>query len=94
MAEITVTLNPADIEAIAQRVASLLSAAPSVPAGPSKVLWSEEEAAELFSVSHGSLKRWRLRGFFAAATSSRPVLYSREHIENAAKWIAGTGRGS
>lgn len=85
-------LEDADLDAIADRVAEKLAerlaglvAAPK--ADPPDRLLREREAAQALGISACTLKRWRLRGCIAAATSKRPILYGQKEIGAADKWL-------
>lgn len=86
--EIAVTLTPADLDAIAARIVDRIGGGPSPPAG--KLLWTEPEAAAVLGISPHTLKRWRLRGYIDSATQTKPILYRRQHLEQAAEWIIQT----
>lgn len=89
MAEITITLSSADIDAIASAVVAKLAEKDiAVSARVSDhLLWREPDAAKMLGISAQMLKRLRLRGYIKAATSSKPVLYAREHVEAARDFL-------
>lgn len=89
MADFLVSLNPADISALADAIVVRLQDRPQPPSGDiaGKLLWREDEAAAALGVKPATLQKWRLRGYIKASTSDRPVLYTREQLEAAARFI-------
>ncbi|MHB8974627.1 MAG: helix-turn-helix domain-containing protein [Pirellulaceae bacterium] len=87
MAEIEIRLSEDDLTKLADMIAARVS-----PRGgdqnAGKLLWTEDEAAAVLGVSRFSLKRWRQDGYISASASSKPILYSRDHLEQAAEWIS------
>lgn len=90
--QLTIALSPDAIDAIADKLAERLAQTPLAPAGsaqPTKLLWTEVEAATALSISPLTLKKWRERRYVQSHTTTRPVLYSWPQIESIAEWMAG-----
>jgi hypothetical protein len=92
--EITARLSPADVAAIADAVAERLRgglpAGSGGTAGPAKLLWTEEQAAEAIGIAPLTLKKWRLAGYIKPTTNVRPILYDRAALEAAAQFVIST----
>ena len=76
-------------DAIASEVIARLD--PRDSSHPTKILWSESEAADVLGVSVYFLKRARQNGEVVAHSNTRPVSYTWEQIEAIKDWL-GNGR--
>jgi hypothetical protein len=92
--EIVARLSADDVDRIAAAVAERLGAAGPAgsgdQAGPGKIFWTEQQAAESLGISALTLKAWRLRNLIVASTSTRPILYSRQALQAAAEFLVST----
>ena len=64
---------------------------------PTKLLFSEQQAADALGISHATLKKWRLGGAIEAYTTGRKILYQPRDLEKIRDYIGewgGAGRGA
>ncbi len=90
MATVELSLTEADLEAIAERVATKLADKLMPLAngnGSEKEFWNEAEAAGVVGVSKYSMARWRRDGHISAASDKRPVRYDRQNLDDAKEWL-------
>jgi len=55
---------------------------------PKKLLWREQEVAELLGVSVVFLKEARARGEIVAHTRVKPIVYTWQNIADVKDWLA------
>lgn len=88
MATVELNLTDADLERLAHKICERLH----VENGqPTKLLWSEQEAAKVLGVSGFFLKKLRQEGHIVAHTTTRPILYGWDEIQAAKKWLRDRG---
>lgn len=85
--QLNIQLSDDDVDRIARRVVELLPATGPAPADLPR-LYSEIEAAKLLGIGASTLKRMRLTGEVRAAVAKKPVRYSRDDVDAAARFMA------
>jgi len=87
MAVIEIRLTDDDLSKLADMIAERLAPRCGDPKA-GKLLWTEAEAAAALGVSPFSLKRWRQAHYISASANTKPILYTRDDLEQIADWLA------
>lgn len=83
--QLSIQLSEDDIERIARRVVELMPATPAPAESMPTRLFTEIEAARSLGISASTLKRLRLAGEVRPSVARKPIRYSRDDIDAAAR---------